>query len=101
MGIAMPVGAHSGSVVVRLAKSALIFVTALQAALRANTGSSARHEGPPSGQNARLRVGVRKNPWGPDSGLYAPHPPAIPIAPYSLGYRTPARTHEKLLQEAA
>ncbi len=71
----------SGSVVVRLAKSALIFVTALQAALRANTGNSARHEGPPSGQNARLRVGVRKNPWGPDSGLYAPHPPAIPIAP--------------------
>ena len=77
----------SGSVVVRLAKSALIFVTALQAALRANTGSSARHEGPPSGQNARLRVGIKtslgraEKKRQNDPGFSVPQPPATPIAP--------------------
>src|ERR1035437_6121504 len=79
----------SGSVVVRLAKSALIFVTALQAALRANTGRSARHEGPPSGPNARRRAALEKETEGLTLVSTRHSAPQFPLRPYNRRLQPP------------
>src|ERR1035437_2978120 len=43
----------------------------------------------PSGQNARLQAGIEKETEGVTHGLYAPQPPAIPIAPLQVALMRP------------